>query len=173
MPRRTFADHNPDNNPAFVFELDSRDSGYANAFVRVVNLDASNEIRYSLNEDLESLHIEASGTSYSGTREWSRYWEARFHDCYSVRESRAEAMLATLRKLRKGLDKANEEAFGEASTFGQHVARCAKVLGIRQVGFFAPRGGMWASGEKIRFVGLGEAVSYIDSRMRDWADNVS
>jgi hypothetical protein len=129
--------------------------------------DDGTDITYGLPDTLDDLRLSVSGWSDSLDSAF-KYWGEPAFQSYSVNERKAEAILETLRKIRRGVDRIDAE-YGSAASFGRYVQRVAKVLGITRVGFFPPRGeSTWASGERIRFITTADAAGSIDRKLDEW-----
>lgn len=67
------------------------------------------------------------------TREESYGWRVEYRDLYSVNQRRAEAMVKTLRKIEKGLERL-EAKWGSPDTWAAYVIRVGDVLGVKVYG---------------------------------------
>src|SRR5207244_4793347 len=113
---------------------------------------------------LDADRRQDEGESY---RPGPAYWNALYRDVSSVNASEAATMQKTFAKLERGMAKA-ESDYGRPATFGAYVQRVAKVLGIKQIGFYPPSDDMWANGRAIDFVNLSDGARRIDGLIWDW-----
>lgn len=106
-------------------------------------------------EPLADLIVRASydpkltspGTTYA--------WATEYKDVYSVDLRRAEGMVKTLRKVDRGLERAQME-WGHPDTFAAYAMRVAKALGIKTYGYKADGRSNFYDGNDYRWVGAAD-----------------
>jgi hypothetical protein len=94
-------------------------------------------------------------------------WRVEYHNVYAVELARAEAMVKTLRKIERGLERLRAE-FGYPESFAAYVARVAKVLGVKQFGWRSPDGGMFPNGTQYRWTDADGLASHVHTLVRDF-----
>jgi len=100
--------------------------------------------------------------------EYSYGWEVAYRDVYKIGYARAQRMVATLHKVSNGLAKL-ERDMGAPQTFGDYMARVAKVLGVKRTA--------WPTREnpnvsydqnEYQFGTVGDGVGIVRNRMIEW-----
>lgn len=125
-----------------VFLVDSKKSDYSPPVLSLwaypVMLANTGEIRNFSTvgfdaDPLGDLHVSAQLDG--GTANEQAYgFKVEYREAFSVDLARADAMLKTLRKVERGLERIRSE-LGYAESYPAYLARVAKVLGIKQFGW--------------------------------------
>lgn len=102
-----------------------------------------------------------------GTYDYHGSHDTYFDPCGKVEYSDAKRYVKTFAKLEKGLAKLNE-TYGSTNSFGETVARIAKVLGVKNVIFEKEHYGSSYDDNIHTILKPGEAVWKLDSIIRDW-----
>lgn len=109
----------------------------------------------------DGLQLQANGSFWSDERGRTVYGGApEYREVYSVNLSRAEAMVATLRKIQKHRDKLATR-FGYERDFCDMVARTCDALGIKHIIRDAGRQEVFPSGYRYERVDVGAGTSYL------------
>jgi hypothetical protein len=108
--------------------------------LRVVYVTATGSIRNGSTSsfDTDPYADLVIGAQYDGaTTERQPYgWEVEYRDVYSANLRRVEAMVKTLRKVERGLEKLRAE-WGYPDSFAAYVVRVGKLLGTSEFGYKA------------------------------------
>ena len=169
MPRSTI----DATNVVFVFDFSGsayHSEDYAPVHVKTVRMnDSRTDAEGWVPAAFDGLRINTYGLADYLDRAFTD-WTVAF-DADGLTLYKMEQALPTLKKIDTGIARINNE-YGTAGSLGRYVQRVAKVLGIRYVGFYPPKGqSTWASGERIRFVEPADAAYMIDDKLRQWVES--
>ena len=165
-----------DTRLALVFQLSETqwDTDRATLQVNVRQIGADGDIGYGWNPDFNAIEdfqvdmrLERDNPPAFSTYNVNFGFEPKSYR--TVNESEAERYYKALKSLRVKLDRMLE--YGQPGSFGALVARTAKALGIKWIGFYPPVGrSLWASGYHFQLDNLADGAQHIDSLANQWRE---
>jgi hypothetical protein len=167
---------NDTTRTVMMFEL-SDAHGWAQAWCRVRTADQDDDITgtYTYNTPAAGFQAYTTGFPDENSRpdafkSWDYGVEPQGDRGGAIGETEAERILKIMRKVRSATDKIASE-YGEPGSFGTYVMRAAKVLGIKEIGFYKTRRPAWdTSTSRYRFLSLKDGASHNDHQLWSWRE---